>query len=243
MELNLLYIVLIFTLLGGIGIYYTNWKKSPLQKKESWLKYFVYILIFSLLFGCICFAENMFHWICLLIILAGLFELINLQKKIPQKRTFFYGIIFIYIFVCLGFYFFSRSLSKQLLLFTFFTVCLFDAFCQIAGQLLGRKKLCPRISPNKTFEGLLVGLLITVCTCFIIGKILEFNILYSMISGFGICLFSLIGDLSASLVKRNYGVKDFSSALPGQGGFLDRFDSLIVAGAFVYLYNLFIMTT
>jgi len=240
MYLNLFYIALLFILLGGTGVYFAGKKMNPLQQKKSWLKYFVYVLIFSLLFGCISFTENIFHWICLIIILAGLLEIINLQKKIPQKTTVFYGVILIYILVSIGFYLFGKSLSRPLLLFTFFTVCLFDAFCQITGQLLGRKKLCPQLSPNKTFEGLFGGLIITVCTCLITGKALGFTVLYSTISGLGVCMFSFIGDLSASWVKRKYGVKDFSSALPGQGGFLDRFDSLIVAGAFVYIYSLFI---
>jgi phosphatidate cytidylyltransferase len=125
-------------------------------------------------------------------------------------------------------------------LYTLFIVCTFDAFCQIAGQLLGKNKIFPQISPNKTYEGLLGGFFISACTFFIIGKILDFTPFHTMIVGFGICVFSFTGDLAASWIKRKYGVKDFSSALPGHGGFLDRFDSLITAGAFVYLFHLII---
>jgi len=101
-----------------------------------------------------------------------------------------------------------------------------------------KNKICPQISPNKTYEGLLGGFLMSVCTFLIIGKILEFTVFFTIIAGVGICVSSFLGDFSASWIKRKYGVKDFSSALPGQGGFLDRFDSFITAGAFVYLFHL-----
>ncbi|GHU71840.1 hypothetical protein FACS189413_14080 [Bacteroidia bacterium] len=66
-----------------------------------------------------------------------------------------------------------------------------------------------------------------------------FFLLEAIMLGLGICLFSFAGDLAASCIKRVYGVKDFSSALSEHGGFLDRFDSFIVAGTFIYLVNLF----
>ena len=234
MQLNLFYIILLFSLLGGIGIYFAGKKRNPTERKRNWLKYFTYFFIVVFLYGCICFAENIFTWVCLLIAFAGLLEIIRLQKKNPQKRNVFYPILFVYVIVSVVFYFFS-GLSQSLLLYVLFTVCTFDAFCQIAGQLFGKNKICPQLSPNKTFEGLFGGLFMTICTFFIIGKILKFSVLLTIIAGFSICLFSFVGDLSASWVKRKYGVKDFSSALPGHGGFLDRFDSFITAGAFIYL--------
>ena len=237
MTLFLFYITLLFFFLGGAGTYLAGRKQTPTERKKNWLKYFTYFLIIIFLYGCICLAENIFPWICLSIVFAGLFEIICLQKKNPQKRSVFYSILFIYVLISAGFYFFS-SLSQSLLLYALFTVCTFDAFCQIAGQLVGKNKICPQISPNKTYEGLFGGLCMAICTFFIIGKILGFSISFTIITGVGICLFSFVGDLSASWVKRKYGVKDFSSALPGHGGFLDRFDSFIASGAFVYLFHL-----
>jgi Predicted CDP-diglyceride synthetase/phosphatidate cytidylyltransferase len=237
MKWSLFYIILLFFLLGGIGIYFAGRKKNPEERKKNWLKYFTYFLIIIFLYGCICFAEKIFPCICLLIISIGSFEIIRLQKKTPQKRALFYSTLFVYMLISTGFYFFS-SLSQSLLLYTLFTVCAFDAFCQIAGQLLGKNKICPQISPNKTYEGLFGGLFMAACTFFFIGKILKFSIFTIAVLGFCICLFSFAGDLFASWIKRRYGVKDFSSVLPGHGGFLDRFDSFIAAGAFVYLFHL-----
>jgi phosphatidate cytidylyltransferase len=236
-KLNLFYIILLFSLLGGMGIYFAGRKHSATERKKNWVKYFTYFLIIISLYGCICFAEKIFPWICLSIAFAGLFEIVYLQKKAPQKRNIFSFILLVCVLIFTGFYFFSR-LSQSLLLYTLFTVCTFDAFCQIAGQLFGKNKICPRISPNKTYEGLFGGLFMAVCTFFIIGKILEFSVFVTITLGFNICLFSFAGDLFASWIKRKYKVKDFSSALPGHGGFLDRFDSFITAGAFVILFHL-----
>jgi len=237
MKLTLFYIIMLFSALGGAGIYFAGRKQNPIERKKSWLKYFTYFIIIILLYVCICFAVKIFPWICGLIVVAGLVEIIRLQKNNPQKRTVFYMILSVYVLISTGFYFFG-NLSQSILLYTLFTVCTFDAFCQIAGQLFGKNKMCSQISPNKTYEGLFGGFFMSVYIFFIIGKILDFTAVYTIIAGFGICVFSFTGDLAASCIKRKYGIKDFSSVLPGQGGFLDRFDSLITAGAFVYLLHL-----
>ena len=238
MKLTLFYIIMFFFVLGGAGIYFAGRKQNPKERKKSWLKYFTYFIIIILLYACICFTVKIFPWICGIIVIAGLVEIIRLQKKKPQKKTAFYAILLVYLLISTGFYFFG-NLSQSILLFTLFSVCTFDAFCQIVGQLLGKNKICS-ISPNKTYEGLLGGFFMSVCTFFIIGKILEITALNTIVLGFGICVFSFTGDLAASWIKRKYNVKDFSSALPGQGGFLDRFDSFITAGAFVFLSHLII---
>lgn len=150
----------------------------------------------------------------------------------------FYLILIIYIFISVGFYCFG-GLSQSMLLFTLFIVCTFDAFCQISGQIFGKRKISPRLSPNKTYEGLFGGLFMAVCSSLIVGGILNIPIFVIIVLGLYICFFSFAGDLSASWVKRKYGVKDFSKVLPGHGGFLDRFDSFIVSDAFVYVINLF----
>ena len=239
MKLTLFYIIMFFFVLGGAGTYFAGRKQNPAERKKGWLKYFVYFIIVILLYACICFTVKIFPWICGLIVIAGLVEIIRLQKKNPQKKTAFYAILLVYMLISTGFYFFG-NLSQSILLYTFFTVCTFDAFCQVVGQLFGKNKICPQISPNKTYEGLLGGLFMSVCTFFIIGKTLEFTASYTIVVGFGICVCAFMGDLAASWIKRKYSVKDFSSALPGQGGFLDRFDSFITAGAFVFLYHLII---
>jgi cytidylyltransferase family len=224
--------------MGGAGTYFGGKKKDNMGQKNNWLKYFTYFFIIVFLYGFICFAEKVFSCICLLISFSGLIEIISLQKKNPQRKIMFYLILIIYIFISVGFYCFG-GLSQSMLLFTLFIVCTFDAFCQISGQIFGKRKISPRLSPNKTYEGLFGGLFMAVCSSLIVGRILNIPISVIIVLGLYICFFSFAGDLSASWVKRKYGVKDFSKVLPGHGGFLDRFDSFIVSGAFVYVINLF----
>ena len=237
MNWNLFYIILLFFLLGGIGIYFSGKRQSALIQKNNWLKYYTYFFIVVSMSGGIYFVPKIFPWICLLIVFAGLFEILHLQKQYPQKTSVFYTILFTYFLVSCGFYLFSHS-SQTILLGTFLSVCIFDAFCQISGQLFGKRKMCSQLSPNKTYEGLFGGLFAVISSSFIIGKMLNIPLFYAVLSGFSICIFSFVGDLSASWIKRKYDVKDFSSALPGHGGFLDRFDSFMLSGTFIYLSNI-----
>ncbi|MDR3272231.1 MAG: phosphatidate cytidylyltransferase [Flavobacteriaceae bacterium] len=140
----------------------------------------------------------------------------------------------IYLFICWAFCLFSFN-DREVLLFTLFIVCSFDAFSQLSGQLFGRWKLCPRISPNKTIEGLIGGFVISLIISVVIGSVMTGSTIHFLFMGSCITISSFLGDLSASYVKRLYNVKNFSSAIPEHGGFLDRFDSLILAGAVVHL--------
>jgi CDP-diglyceride synthetase len=110
------------------------------------------------------------------------------------------------------------------------------------GKTWGKHHLAPAISPGKTWEGALGGLLSAIVAAIAISKI---PILFSpslftywqiIFLGFLISLFAQLGDLAESLLKRNMGVKESGKSLPGHGGILDRFDSLIFVGAMIYYY-------
>ncbi len=135
-----------------------------------------------------------------------------------------------------------------LILFILFSACMTDTFAYFAGSFLGKHKLCPKISPKKTIEGAIGGVL---------GCVLANAILYAVYNNFifanpsnnyvAIIVASVItsivgmcGDLTASLIKRNYGIKDFGNLIPGHGGIMDRFDSIIfVSSAFYAVFNIF----
>jgi phosphatidate cytidylyltransferase len=86
-------------------------------------------------------------------------------------------------------------------------------------------------------EGLIGGYIFCVLTSMLICELLEINVLQSLVLGTGISVFAFLGDASASFIKRKFGVKDFSQIIPGHGGFLDRFDSLIFSGLFIYVIH------
>ena len=108
-----------------------------------------------------------------------------------------------------------------------------DTFCYFSGMLFGKHKLIPRISPKKTIEGAIGGTLVCILAFIaygaIVSKFTELNpdYLALAITGLILAIVSQIGDLVASAVKRNYGIKDYGKLFPGHGGVMDRFDSLI----------------
>ncbi len=119
-----------------------------------------------------------------------------------------------------------------------------DCGAFFAGKFFGKRKLCPQISPKKTVEGFIGGIISSVAVLVIAGVVYS-NLIYSgdngvsvlsmLLIGFFSAFVSALGDLTFSLVKRSYGIKDFGNVLPGHGGILDRFDSVIFTAPFVYL--------
>ncbi len=232
MELILLYILYGYFFLGGIAVFFISRKKNNDKKRKDRVKYFVYLFIVNLLFISILLNKGVFHYICIVIILFGFFEIIR-QTIITKKIKVGSISLFFFLLFAVGFYFFS-NLKQEYLFYVLFIVTIFDALSQISGQVAGKTKILPNISPNKTLEGLLGGLLFSVITSLLIRDLLEIDILQSLIIGFEISIFSFLGDILASYSKRKFGVKDFSKLIPGHGGFLDRFDSLIVAGFIMF---------
>jgi len=118
-----------------------------------------------------------------------------------------------------------------------------DVFAYFIGSKFGKHKLVPDVSPKKSIEGAVAGLIF--CALFFagygfgIGLIFETQPRYipMLITGFLISFISQSGDLIASLVKRHYGIKDYGWVFPGHGGVLDRFDSVIATSTFLYLMS------
>lgn len=118
-----------------------------------------------------------------------------------------------------------------------------DTGAYFSGKIFGKNKLCPDVSPKKTIEGAVGGVIISVLSnlfiCFIFERFLFNPQAYvnyprvALLVFFG-AIFSIIGDLCFSMIKRSYQVKDFGSMIPGHGGVLDRFDSVIFVAPFVY---------
>ena len=105
-----------------------------------------------------------------------------------------------------------------------------DGFGELTGRLVGRRRLCPRLSPGKTVEGLAGGLAMALVVALFLGFLTRWNDTGMLgLVGLSTAVGAVVGDLAFSAVRRRAGVKDFSGLLPGHGGVLDRFDSLLVA--------------
>lgn len=111
-----------------------------------------------------------------------------------------------------------------------------DTFAYFVGSQFGKHKLCPVISPRKTVEGAIGGLAGCILVITFLGVWMQLSILHSLFLGLLIGITAPIGDLAESALKRFAGVKDSGSILPGHGGILDRFDSILFAVPAVYYY-------
>lgn len=117
-----------------------------------------------------------------------------------------------------------------------------DAFAYMVGRALGKHQLCPEISPNKTVEGslgsivgvTLAGVIITTVGNLLMG--MNLNIWYMLLAGFFAGIAGQFGDLAASAIKRFCKIKDFSNLIPGHGGILDRFDSILFIAPIMYMF-------
>jgi phosphatidate cytidylyltransferase len=121
------------------------------------------------------------------------------------------------------------------------TIWVCDSAAFFGGTSLGRHKLFPRVSPNKSWEGAIFGFFFAVLTM-ILAKIIVLGFLsWGTVIAFGIIVGTVgqIGDLVESLIKRDAGVKDSSNIIPGHGGIFDRFDSLLYTAPFILLYMRF----
>lgn len=111
-----------------------------------------------------------------------------------------------------------------------------DTFAYFAGCFLGKHKLCETISPKKTIEGFIGGLIGTTASVAGLGVFFGFDVIVMAVLGFFICIVATLGDLVESVVKRYTGIKDSGNIIPGHGGIWDRFDSVIYTVPFVYYF-------
>ncbi len=109
-----------------------------------------------------------------------------------------------------------------------------DTGSYFIGKAIGKRKLCPHISPNKTVGGSLGGVLSAIVIALILGPLLNLSAGQSIFFGFVISIFAQMGDLWESTLKRDVAVKDSGDAIPGHGGVLDRFDSLFISTPVAY---------
>ena len=126
----------------------------------------------------------------------------------------------------------------DVLLFLFAILWIGDTAAMYVGKSMGKNKLAPSVSPNKTVEGFLGGLIAAIIVGIVMGcwKFNEFPLYQITFVAFLCSLFGQLGDLVESMWKRSLGIKDSSAIIPGHGGFLDRFDSLLFAAPVMYYY-------
>ena len=178
------------------------------------------------------------------------YEFVKLVKKIKPVNFAYYlplGLFYIslpiLLMLYLRFYLFMNvedNLLKIIPCMIIFSIWINDTMAYIVGSFIGKTPFS-KISPKKTWEGTLGGAVLCVVVIALISWWLNFNIIHFAIIPAICAVFGTLGDLFESKLKRMAQVKDSGSIMPGHGGFLDRFDSFLIATPFVWLYVYFFM--
>lgn len=170
------------------------------------------------------------------------------KYKTEQILAAFFGVF--YVAVMLSYVYLTREMTSGIyivwLIFLCSWVC--DTCAYFVGVLIGKHKMAPILSPKKSIEGAVGGVVGTGLLTILYGNIfkdamgIDTNgiLLLAVICMIG-ALISMVGDLTASAIKRNYDVKDYGTLIPGHGGILDRFDSVIFTAPIIYYLAVTVM--
>ena len=201
----------------------------------------LYLLGVLYQFGIIEGTQWMMFWI-FATVLACLLYLFNIEKrKLDDAFVTIMGIVYVPFF----FYHLAALGMTEMCIFVWLVVITAlgtDICAYFAGVTMGKHKLCPKISPKKTWEGAIGGVVGSMILSGLFGFFFAKPMLiHCLIIGFAASIISMFGDLTASIFKRKMGIKDYGNLIPGHGGILDRFDSVLFTGPAIYYYVVLIM--
>ena len=231
---------LLLLLVVNLGIYeFTRMLRAKGYRLPSFLGYLGVTAIILMIF-----LEQLlliFPVVMLVFVILFVAVLIHFDKiDFWESALIFWGII--YLGGLCGFMLLLRQLTEGAL-YTYlllFGVWLNDSFAYFIGLKWGRRRLAPGISPKKSVEGALAGIAGTVLVALLVAALaprwLPMPPAKAALLAVGIAIFAQIGDLLESAMKRQFQVKDSGQLIPGHGGIMDRFDSLMLAAPFVYYF-------
>lgn len=217
----------------------------------GWIGYFLTVGYYVLLL--VTNVSNVeINWLLYLMIVMMVFLLTMVYQYPKFHSTQIMQAIFgiLYVGVMFSFLFQTRMLPNGT--YTVWLIFLSswgsDTCAYCVGKLIGRHKMSPVLSPKKSVEGAVGGVLGTMLLTYLYASIFASQMeishvevwILSLISAVG-ALISMVGDLTASAIKRNYEVKDYGKLIPGHGGVLDRFDSVIFTAPVIYFLAYYLM--
>lgn len=203
----------------------------------------------SLILGITLLINGLLQWEMLLVHLLIAFLILLSELYTRHLRPFqniaytFTGVICISLPLCcfaaLAFLPFEKGYHPQLITSYFFMIWAGDTGAYLAGKYFGRTLLFKRISPHKTWEGAICGVICTMLTAVLLSSYFSIlNLKTWMVWSVITAITDIFGDLFKSMLKRSYHVKDTGKILPGHGGILDRFDALLGSAPFAFSYLL-----
>lgn len=164
--------------------------------------------------------------------------------KESAKDILLPGMLVLYVTVFMSYIIWVRlEFAVSGMLWIFLCAWMSDTGAYFSGTFFGKHKLIPHVSPKKTVEGAVGGVIVCILSCllylFILSKFIEvtyIGYISAAIMGAIASVMSQFGDLAASAIKRDFEVKDYGNILPGHGGFMDRFDSVMFIAPFIYYF-------
>ena len=235
--------MLVFSLFMILGLneFYNLFKKHETVQVSKEIGIFIGIFIFCILVG------TSLEWLpslSIILVFPLFFTLIltELWKKTEHPLINISVLVFGIIYVVIPF-FLSVDLNLRddsylpAVVGMFLLIWANDTFAYLTGRLIGKTKLFERISPKKTWEGTIGGVIMTLLLGFIIGTFInQGETVFWVVSAIIIAPCAIYGDLLESLFKRSLNIKDTGTILPGHGGILDRFDAALFAIPFFYCW-------
>jgi phosphatidate cytidylyltransferase len=213
--------------LGAVLMALANRHASRSVARARWRKLVVFGVIVHAVLGAAAIGRDAVAALVALVLTVGTVELTGAWRRMSQPKPARTWVL--YTGAALSCLWVAGTLAPEQFAALFIVTAAFDGFSQVVGQWLGRHKLAPRVSPGKTVEGMLGGLVAAGAVAALTHRLLGVDSALAASLGVATGLAGLVGDLGASWVKRRAGLKDYSALLPEQGGMLDRFDSLLGA--------------
>lgn len=233
---RLLPYTLVWFALGGVLMHPGSRAVAPQVRRTRWIKFTVYVALVHAI-AWVGFRHRL-PPVLAAIAALGAAELVLACVRARRWRLLAaaapaYGLL------AWGLLSFAAAVryAPQPFLLVYLVVAVFDAFSQLTGQWVGRIRMTPRLSPGKTLEGLAGGLVAATLAAMVFASPLSLarvGLPRLALAGLAVAGLAFAGDLLASAVKRACGIKDFGAVLPGHGGILDRFDSLLLAAPVAY---------
>jgi phosphatidate cytidylyltransferase len=219
--------------IGALGMAVGSRTASAATRRARWLKFIVYVVVVHAVLASAWAGPRVAAGLVGLIGMLGAAELSRATRAVgkPAGRWL---VAIVYAALVAGAVRFVLVSSAGMVTFAYLVVAAFDGFSQVGGQIAGRRRLAASISPGKTVEGSACGAAAAVLVAWLLRGFPGLELAPAAAWALLVAVSGLSGDLAASWVKRRAGVKDFGRILPGHGGVLDRFDSLLASATAVW---------
>ena len=234
--------ICLFEMLGCLKLRKNMWVSIPFYATAIFAPMAMrYMQDKALLLACLCACVAV---LALIMLTVNVYS----RRRIPTTQTasmFMSGIYIIAAFTSIVYIRDSGVHGKILLVMMFAAPWVTDTFAYLFGRAIGKHKLLPEVSPKKTIEGSIAGIVFCMIYVLVFGfvctRIWDVTCNYAILAALGVLLSIVgqIGDLAMSAIKREYDIKDFGKIMPGHGGALDRFDSVLAVSIVVAVAEIF----